>query len=388
MHDIAIAPSNEDIVYALSHHFVWNWSKPRIFKSTDGGSWWDQMGILSDSLDGYSMTVHPVDPNILYVGGKQRVYKSIDGGANWTQYSVSTDTIPSIAVNPSSPSHVYACGKEGGFAFFKSIDNGVTWNTDTLETLGIALDLAIAPSQHNTVYVAGRRGGPPVQRRPRVFKSIDGGETFTDVTNNLADSAAALRMIRSVAVHETIPDIIYVGTIKSIWQSSDGGSTWSEAFMCSTQVYEIATTSDNPSVIYASTSRRVYKSMDAGTTWTLTDTVGLEYRIQDLDAKPSEDSTVFTASNTSSGIMMTINGGESWYESTDGMTMHKMFCSAVSQTSPEVIYIQSHGVGVYKSTDYGATWNKQPDFSSCLSVCDFAIHNASADTVLSLEGEG
>lgn len=128
--------------------------------------------------------------------------------------------------------------------------------------------------------------------------------------------------------------------------------------------------------------------MDAGTTWTLTDTVGLEYRILDLDAKPSEDSTVFTASNTSSGIMMTINGGDSWYQSTDGMTMHKMFCSAVSQTSPEVIYIQSQGVGVYKSTDYGSTWNKLPDFSSCLSVCDFAIHNASADTVLSLEGEG
>lgn len=388
MRDVAIAPSNDDIIYALSYLAGWQYEKPRIFKSTDGGSFWDQVGTLSDSLLGYCMAVDPSNPNVLYAGGKQRVYKSTDGGAHWNQYPVSLDTIPAIAVNPSSPSHVYACGKEGGPAFFKSIDNGVTWTTDTLDTIGIAFDLAIAPSNHNIIYVAGRHGGMPAKRRPRVFKSIDGGETFTDVSNNLADSALTLRMVHTIAVHETIPDIVYVGTVKSLWQSSDGGSNWFEALPCSTPVYEVVTAPDNPSAIYATTGTVIYRSMDAGTTWALTDTLGLAWRIHDLEVKPSDDSTVFTASNTTTGIVMTSDGGDGWYQSTDGMAMGKMFCCAASQTSPEVTYVQNQGAGVFKSTDYGATWNKLPDFSACLSICDFAIHNASADTVLSLEGEG
>lgn len=388
MRDVAIAPSNEDIVYALSYQGGFWYEKPRIFKSINSGSFWNQVSTLSDSLLGYCIAINPTDPNVLYVGGKQRVYKSTDSGVHWSQYAVSLDTIPAIAVNPSTPSHVYACGKEGGLAFFKSTDNGVTWDADTLDTIGIAFDLDIAPSNHNTIYVCGRHGGLPAKRRPRVFKSIDGGETFTDVSSNLADSALTLRMAHTVAVHETIPDVVYVGTVRSLWQSSDGGGTWYEALPCSTPVREIETTPDNPSVIYATTGTVIYKSMDAGTTWTLTDTLGLAWRIHDLEVKPNDDSTVFTANNTNSGIMMTTDGGDSWYQSTDGMAMGKMFCCAVSQTSPEVSYVQSQGVGVFKSTDYGTTWNKLPDFSACLSICDFAIHNASADTVLSLEGEG
>lgn len=389
--DIAFAPSNEDIVYTLTKHPTWSYLKPRIYRSVGSGNKWSEMGYVSDFVDGYSLAIDPTNSDILYVGGSQRIMKSTDAGVTWSESMVSDDTIPELVVNPSSSSTVYGAGKEGGFAFLKSIDGGVTWATDTLESTGVATCLSIAPSNHNTLYIAGRKGGPPNQRRARVFRSLDGGETWTNVTSNLDDTVNTVRLVWSIAVHETIPDLVYIGTNKAIWYSADGGSTWSKALACSIAVYDITTTADNPSTMYAAIDSFIYKSTDAGTTWAVTGSGYHRARHYNLAVKDGDESFVYAVNGewNSEGIFRSTDGGVTWDTTTTGMAMDRIFCCSAAKSAPSHMFIQRHHIGVYKTVDYGSTWIPIEDFTNgCWNICDFAFHNTSEDTVLALEGQG
>lgn len=389
--DIAFAPSNENIIYTLTRHPTWSYLEPRIYRSTNNGNNWSQMGTVSDYLDGYSLAIDPSNPNILYVGSKQCVLKSTDAGVTWSEHPVSDDTIPELVVDPSSPSIVYGVGNEGGLAFLKSTDGGVSWVVDTVETLGVALCLSVAPSNHSTMYIGGRSGGPPTQRRARVYKTLDGGETWINVTHNLADTVNNVRLVWSVAVHETIPDFVYVGSNKALWYSSDGGSTWSKVLACSIAVFDITTTADNPSTMYAAIDTFIYKSTDAGTTWTVTGSGYYRDRNLNLSVKDSDDSFVYVVNGewNSEGIFRSMDGGITWDTTTSGMAMDRIACCSAAKAAPSNMFIQRHHIGVYKTVDYGSTWIPIEDFTNgCWNLCDFAIHNASADTVLALEGDG
>lgn len=389
--DIAFAPSNENIVYTLTRHPTWSYLTPRVYKSTDNGNHWSQMGFLPDARDGYSLAIDPTNSNILYVGGKQRVLKSADAGMTWSEHLVGEDTIPEIAVNPSSPQTIYGIGKQGGLGFFKSIDGGVTWEADTVETLGVAYCLSIAPSSHNTIYIGGRSGGGPLKRRARVYKSLDGGETWTNVSSNVGDTLNNVRIAWSIAVHETIPDLAYLGSNGSIWCTTDGGGAWTEIFACSAVVYNIVTTADNPSTLYASINKYIYKSVDAGTTWAMCDTQYYPTWNYTLAVKDNDESFIFAVNNewNSEGIFRSTDGGITWDTTTSGMAMDRIFCCSAAKAAPSNMFIQRHHIGVYKTVDYGSTWIPIEDFTNgCWNLCDFAFHNASADTVLALEGDG
>ncbi len=394
LRDVAIAPSNENIVYTMSRERLYPYHTPRFFRSTDGGNTWTCRGVITDSLICYSIAVDPTDPDIVYVGSKKVIFKSLDAGMTWNEYPANCDdTIPVIDVNPSSPSTIYGVGRAAGFAFLKSIDGGVTWTTDTLNSGGIGMGLSIAPSNHNTLYVCGRSGGPPLQRRACVYKSLDGGEMWTDVTNNLADTLNNLRIAWSIAVHETIPDYAYVGTQRSIWRTTDGGTTWSEALLCSLLIWDIETTADDPSVLYAVTDSFVYKSIDAGTTWTVTGP-GYEPAIYSMTRTPrlagkdSDADYVFATNSGNHGMFRTTNGGVSWDTTTTGLCLGDISACNASKSSPSIMYTQRFWMGTHKSTDYGSTWTELEDWTDgCLGLCDFAFHNTSADTVLALEGE-
>lgn len=394
---VAIAPSNENIVYTMSRERSWPYHTPRFFRSTDGGNTWTFRGIITDSLICYSIAVDPSDPDIVYVSSRKAIFKSIDAGMTWSVYTVTAnlDTIPDIKVSPSSSQTVYATGRvqasmpSNRFGFFKSIDGGATWQAETLSTVpGVSQDIAIAPTDHNMIYICGQ-----VQNKPRVFRSLDNGATFTNITNNLADSANVLYNVWSAAVHETIPDYVYIGTHKSIWRTTDGGATWSEALLCSLMVWDIETSADDPSVLYAVTDSFVYKSIDAGTTWTVTGP-GYEPQLMNttrtprLAAKDSDADYVFATNSGNHGMFRTTNGGVSWDTATTGLCLGDISACNASKSSPSIMYTQRFWVAIHKSTDYGSTWIELEDWTDgCLGLCDFAFHNTSADTILTLEGE-
>jgi photosystem II stability/assembly factor-like uncharacterized protein len=128
----------------------------------------------------------------------------------------------------------------------------------------------------NEAYFGATGGG--------LWKTTDGGETWTPVTDGQITSAS----VGAVAVSESHPDVVYIGTGESairgnimpgdgIYKSTDAGKTWKHVgFRTVDAISKIRVHPSNPDIVYAavfgkysvpSEERGVYKSTDGGATW-------------------------------------------------------------------------------------------------------------------------
>ncbi len=154
--DVAIAPSNPDIVWIgtgeenARNSVQWG---DGVYKSTDGGASWTHMGLRETFQIGH-VEVHPTNPDVVYVAALGRlwgdneergVYRTKDGGATWERVlflDAKTGSID-VRVHPTDPDTVFACmyerrrdgfdgndpivrfGKKSGL--YKSVDGGDNW---------------------------------------------------------------------------------------------------------------------------------------------------------------------------------------------------------------------------------------------------------------------
>ena len=198
--------------------------------------------------------------------------------------------IDDLAVLESNPAVFYVGTATGGL--WKTMNNGTTWETlfDDLEDVVSIGDVAINPSDANTVWVGSgennnRQSG---SWGSGVYKSIDGGKTFKHM--GLATSKHIARIIVDPVDH----DVVYVAALGSLWgpggergiyKTTDGGLTWTRVLFVNddTGGTELVMDPSNNKVIYAATYQRrratwgfngggpgsaMWKSSDAGRTWT------------------------------------------------------------------------------------------------------------------------
>ena len=144
--DVEIDPSNPDVIYASmweAREGPWedgnefNGTGGGLFKSTNGGSTWVQLGIgLPSDLSQIYVSIAPSDPKRLYAtlstaGGKLSVYRSDDAGENWTQITddprpsgrIGGGDLPIPRVDPKNPDLVYVAST----VTMRSTDGGKTW---------------------------------------------------------------------------------------------------------------------------------------------------------------------------------------------------------------------------------------------------------------------
>jgi photosystem II stability/assembly factor-like uncharacterized protein len=206
--DIAIAPSDPSVVWVGSgepnNRQSSSWGDG-IYKSTDGGKTWKNMG-LADSHHLGRVVVHPKNPDVVYVAAlghlwganpERGVYKTSDGGKTWNQVlKISSDTgVSDIAMDSESPDTLYAAayqrrrtpfGFNGGgteAGIYKTTDGGATWKKlikglpyeNGGETGRIGLD--IYRKDPNIVYalVQHEKGG--------IYRSDDKGETWKKMSD-------------------------------------------------------------------------------------------------------------------------------------------------------------------------------------------------------------
>jgi len=207
---IAVAPSNPDVLYVGTGEADMRDSiafGDGMYKSTDAGKTWKHIGLESTRQIG-KVIVHPRDPNIVFVAAlghvygphpDRGVYRSRDGGATWQKVLFKGDSIGAIdlAFDPSNPQTVFAAmwavrrppwfiytpANGPGSGLFKSVDGGTTWSqlTNGLPTAGLGrMGIAIAPANPRRVYVIAdaKEGG--------LFRSDDGGATFTRTSGDPA----------------------------------------------------------------------------------------------------------------------------------------------------------------------------------------------------------
>jgi photosystem II stability/assembly factor-like uncharacterized protein len=292
--DIAVAPSNPNIIYAASGEGL---QRPDlstgdgIYKSTDGGKTWRNMG-LKDAQQIGGMTVDPNDPNRVYVAAlghpygpnpERGVYRSTNGGETWERVLYKDENTGAIQVeyDPSNPRILYADlwaarqgpwenaawqGPESGL--YKSTDGGTTWRklTNGLPTVAQGLGrigFGIARSNPNILYAT-------VDADPQyggIFRSNDGGENWSRVSNE-ARTWGRGSDFAEIRVHTKNPEIVFVANTAS-YVSRDGGKTFT-AFKGAPggdDYHRIWIHPDQPDVMLFASDQGAVITVNGGETW-------------------------------------------------------------------------------------------------------------------------
>jgi photosystem II stability/assembly factor-like uncharacterized protein len=342
--------------------------KGGIYKTTDGGGSW--MAALPYDFAFTSVVVAPFDNSIVYAGKDMEIWKSTDGGTTWTNLGFNLPGyflgIPiGMAVDPRDPNVVYVNNYNGGV--FKSTDGGLTWECASKGYTGeTTYDVAVVSPSF--IYVIGRSG---------LFKSKNGGEDFIGI------SIREFEVGRSVAVHPTNPSILYAGNSwdGAVYRSDDEGQNWVKIadFVDSASSYriqDIEISQSTPDFIYVGIINDtladeiyaseegiedygIFRSTDGGLTWTpINNGIPDGYRrVYDLAVHPSNPNIVYAAIR-GRGVYKTIDGGQTWVEKNNGLISLNISTLAIDPNNPQVIYAGTiDGVGVLKSTNGGDTWS-------------------------------
>jgi photosystem II stability/assembly factor-like uncharacterized protein len=190
------------------------------------------------------------DQNVFYFGGAAGgVWKTTDAGTYWQCVSdgfLETAAVGALAVAPSDSNVIYGGTGETtiridvshGDGVYKSTDAGRTWANIGLRDTRFIGKIRVHPTNPDVVWVAalGHAFGPNDERG--VFKSDDGGKTWRK-TLYVSDKAGAV----DLTIDPTNPRVLYAavweasrsfsnissgGPDSGLWQSTDGGETWSE----------------------------------------------------------------------------------------------------------------------------------------------------------------
>ena len=244
--DIAVDPTNRSVWYVAT-------SSSNVWKTVNRGTTWTPIFDAYPSYSTGAIAIDPTDPNIIWLGTGENtsqrsvgwgdgVYKSLDGGRSWTNTGLHTsEHIGKILIDPRDPDVVYAAAMGGLWApggdrgLFKTTDGGGTWSPvlEISENTGIA-DVHFDPRDPDVLYAVAfqrrRHVGILVAGGPEsgVWKSTDGGETWRDITRGLP--SGDLGRI-ALAVSPIDPDVLYANPAATedrsgFYRSPDRGETW------------------------------------------------------------------------------------------------------------------------------------------------------------------
>ncbi|QJR16704.1 WD40/YVTN/BNR-like repeat-containing protein [Usitatibacter palustris] len=418
-----------------------------VYRSEDGGQTWSfRSNPITGSCDAdghdsilggqgwyaTAITVSPTDPNVLVAGGLD-VWRSADGGGSWTKQSRwhEEKTSPTYS---HADIHAFAwagnrllIGDDGGVGTssdvarsFSRLDKGIT--TKQYYSLGISptdRDLLIGGAQDNGTdirigasaefleviggdgfAVAVNAKDPKVLYgsvyNSRIFRSTDGGKKFSEISPKYSRGERR-PFITPLTMDPNNSSVLYTGS-HLLWKTADGGTTWSktsetdlaDAFGGNGYLTKVAVASLNSQFLLASASNGTVKlSKDGGASWTLQTglpgsyTTHVEFDPKSLDVFYA----TYTASSPGGLVYKTIDGGKSFTRVDRGLPRVPVHVLRVDPKDQRILYVGTD-VGLYRSTDGGAQWDRYVKDLPAVSIWDIAILSDRSAMRLASHGRG
>ena len=250
---VAVDPRNANrlFVAVLGHPYGPN-EERGIFRSTDGGQTFQKVLYKDEYTGGSFVDIDPRNPDTVYAclwqgqegpwengafaGTTGGIFKSTDGGSTWNQLKGGLPDVlqANLAIAPSDPDRIYAtvAGMQS-IGIYRSDDAGATWTkiTDDARPAGRigGGDLSVPkvdPKNPDVVYIASTVS----------WKSTDGGKTW-----NALRGAPGGDDYQNIWINPNDPNIILLGSDQGTVVSVNGGQTWSDWYNQPTaQMYHVA----------------------------------------------------------------------------------------------------------------------------------------------------
>ena len=313
-----------------------------LWKTPDAGQTWIPVG---DGQFGTSsvgaMEISLSNPDIMYVGmGEPQmrnnvswgdgVYKSVDGGETWTHLGLAeTHHIAQIRIHPNDPDIVYlaayghAFGPNPERGVYRTTDGGKSWQKVLFksETAG-AIDLVMNPTNPDELFASiwefeRKAWGPKTGgAESGLWKSTDGGDTWTEITRNegLPEGRhGRIGVTMSAADGDRVYALIDSETRSGLYRSDDLGETWafvSDYFQIIGRPFYYSHIYANPSNADElwSPNNRIFSSRDGGKTWVVEP--GVKDDFHDIWIDPRDANRMIATCD--GGAQVTLTGGLSW----------------------------------------------------------------------------
>ena len=357
-----------------------------VFKSIDYGRTWQPVFDDQPTASVGSIAVAPSNPNVVYVAsgeGLHRpdlsvgdgVYKSTDAGKTWTHLGLRNgQQIPQLAVDPKNPDRVFVAvaghpyGPNEERSVYRSVDGGKTFERVLYrdENIG-ASDVQIDPSNPQIVYAAlwESREGPWENgvfngSGGGIFKSIDGGKTWRQLTKGLPDNIVQANLAIAPSAPKALLAAVKTKTVAKLYRSDDGGETWHGTTddprpglgIGGGDLPVVRFDPKNPQIVY-SASIVCWKSTDGGKNWDGWRGAPGGDDYQNIWINPNNPDITLLGSDQ--GAIVTVNGGKSW-SSWYNQPTAQLFHVSADNSFPYRLYSgqqESGSVGIKSRGDDG-----------------------------------
>ena len=323
---IVIDPDNDDAIFVSAMGPLFrNDTNRGVYKSVDGGDTWEQKLFVSDSTGIIDMAIHPTNGDIIYAaswerirrpqyrhygGETSRLYRSLDGGDTWIEM---TNGLPSL---PSEKGRI---------------------------------SIAISQSNPEVLYSRYADATGNIQG---VYKTVDGGDVWTEVNGSGLQNVGFHWWFRGVVIDPDDENIIY-NVDFNVQKSTDGGANWSPAFPgAHVDQHALAFNRMVPGAVILGNDGGVYYSADDGASYLKDVSLPITqfYRVH-VDAQ--NDAKVYGGAQDNNTIRTTTGSVDDWSAIYGG----DGFQSLVDPTNTAVIYALSQRGNLGKSINNGANFS-------------------------------
>jgi photosystem II stability/assembly factor-like uncharacterized protein len=247
---VVIDPRDSKVVYVAAEGPLWGPGGDRgLYKSADGGKTWKAVLTISENTGVADVAIDPSNPDVVYATAYQRrrhvftlidggpesaIYKSTDAGASWNKLKSGLPTVDmgriGLAVSPADPNVVYATieAADGKGGIFRSDDRGVNWERRNEFDVGAMYYARVVcdPKNVDRIFVMN------VSLR----ESLDGGKTLHKVqeTNHHGDNHA-------IWIDPENTKHWLLGSDGGMYETRDDAKSWQfKANLPTVQFYDVA----------------------------------------------------------------------------------------------------------------------------------------------------
>jgi photosystem II stability/assembly factor-like uncharacterized protein len=383
---VAMTPAVSPIIYAGA-------ASGGIFKSTDQGGTWTPVFEDALSLSIGDIAIAPSNPDIIWVGTGEAnagggsmaydgfgIYKSSDAGATWENVGLeNSGSIGRLVVHPTDPQTCYVAAMGRLFSnnpdrgIFRTTDGGANWEKVLFVNDSVGgIDIVMHPNHPDTLYAAMWERVRRPDRRDyggngcAIYRSYNGGDNWTKLTSGLPASSPSVGRI-GIDISQTDPNVLYaiyadnIGYFAGVYRSDNGGDSWFRTNdgdldgMYSSYGWwfgRISIDPVDPDIAYA-IGFDLYKTSDGGNSWPL---ISSSVHVDQHDLAVSPQNNDFVVLGNDGGIYLSYNAGSSW-TFLENLPITQFYTCDADEQHPERLYGGTQDNGTNRTYSGGsADW--------------------------------